>query len=642
MRETRWDRTRRALFGERPRGLVYLLLPTAVALALDLALRGRVVLGYAPQGKAIYGSSWLISAGFWVLPLWGAARLHARATTHLAQGRDRGRTVARIALAAFYLWWVLPLATFCYGGQTLYHRVVHAYMGRDTVRLGFALRGTVRDWFSAWGSSLALVAMIASGVVLTAAVAWAVRRAAPLVSRRPPFVPAFAFCGALFCFWIDMVDSRFLQAALPDDCFVHGVVHAVRVGVTGKGTTRRGVSLRTPASLPPLPTPAARPNVLFLLTESVRADALCSQPPPACKARFLDDVAADRIPLGKLTTPSPGTFTSCMLFWTGLPVTASVKSAHSAPVLWELARAAGYHTAYVTSQNLQFENFGAFVQHAGIDVSISATELGGLRQEQLGAPDERATETMLRVIRETPPGSPWFGVLHLSNTHAPYRVAEDLQPFEPHSPEPVGDVEALHNHYRNSVLLQERTIAAFLRELRAMPGWDDTAVVVASDHGEQFRERGGLYHLHNLYDEEVRIPGFIVAGARALDEERRAALHTYARRRTYPADVNATIVDLLGLGSVRPSLPYSNANARSLVQKPGWTAEPVTLMSTASAVWDEDNVRNGVMLGEKLLVGAPGGAWVCFDMARDPGQTEALPAERCGRRMNDDVALFPQ
>jgi hypothetical protein len=632
---------KRALLGEHPRALAWLLAPTALALVLDLLLRGRVLAGYAPQGKAIYGSSLLISAGFWVLPLWCAARLYALRDVP----STRRRIAARAGFFLFFAAWILPIATFSYGGQMLYHRVVHAYMGRDTVRLGFALRGTVAEWFNAWGSSLALVAMVISGIAITFGIASIVKRAAPRLSGRPPIVPAFAFVGALFCFWIDMVDSRFLQAALPDDCFVHGFVHAVRVGVTGKGRTRRGVSLRTPAKLPPITLPpvasaGSKPNVLLVLTESVRADALCSDPPPACKARFLDEVAADRISLGKLTTPSSGTFGACVLLWTGLPVTAGVNAAHSAPVLWELAHVAGYRTSYVTSQNLLFENLNAFVQNAGIDDLVTATELGGLRQEQLGAPDERATASMLRVVKATPPGTPWFGVLHLSNTHAPYRIDPALQPFEPHSTNPVGDVTEFHNHYRNSVALQERTLTAFLRELRALPGWDDTVVLLLSDHGEQFRERGGLYHLHSLFDEEVRVPGFIVGGSRALDDERRVALKTYEGHRTYFTDINATIVDLFGLGAARANLPFANPEARSLVDRRGWEVEPVTLLSTATAVWDEDNVRNGVMLSDRLLVGAPGQPWTCFDIARDPGEVEPLPAERCGRRMRSAADAF--
>ena len=629
---------RRALLGEHPRALGWFLAPTALALVLDVVLRGRVIAGYALQGKAIYGSSLLISAGFWVLPLWCSARLFQLRT---AAATERGRRAARIGVYAIFAAWILPFAIFCYGGQALYHRVVHAYMGRDTIRLGFALRGTVAGWFAAWGSSLALVAMIASGIALTFGIAMVVRRAAPFVSGRPPIVPAFAFAGALFCMWIDMVDSRFLQAATPDDCFVHGFVHACRVGITGKGTTRHGISLRTPAPLPSLESVGPRPNVLLIVTESVRADALCSDPPPVCKASYLDHVAGDRIALGKLTTPSSGTFGACMLLWTGLPVTANVNAAHSAPVLWELAHAVGYRTAYVTSQNFQFENFGAFVQHAGIDVLESATELGGLKQEQLGAPDERASVEMLRVLRATPPGTPYFGVLHLSNTHAPYRIDPQLQPNEPHSENPVGDGDAFHNHYRNSVLMQERTIYELIREVRAMPAWDDTVVILVSDHGEQFRERGGLYHLHSLFDEEVRIPGFIVGGSRALDEDKRAALRTFAHHRTYFADVNATIVDLFGLSAARATLPFANADARSLVAKPGWLGDRITLLSTSTAVWDQDDTRNGVMLGERLLVAAPGQPWTCFDMVRDPNQQAPLPPERCGPAMRDATRAFP-
>jgi hypothetical protein len=615
-----------------------LLAPTLLALVLDVVLRGRLLAGYALQGKAIYGSSLLISAGFWVFPLWCGARL---TTLQTSASSPRRRLAAKVGLYVLFGAWLLPLAIFSYGGQILYHRVVHAYMGRDTIRLGFALRGTVAGWFAAWGSSLALVAMVVTGVAVTAGLAVIVRRAAPRVSGAPPLVPAFAFAGAIFCMWIDMVDSRFLQAATPDDCFAHGFVHAVRVGITGKGTTRRGISLRTPAPLPPLETPVHRPNVLLVITESVRADALCSDPPPMCKGSYLDHVARDRIPLGRLTTPSSGTFGACMLLWTGLPVTANVNAAHSAPVLWELAHAVGYRTAYVTSQNFQFENFGAFVQRAGIDVIESATELGGLEQEQLGAPDERATREMLKVLGATPPGTPWFGVVHLSNTHAPYRIDPALQPFEPHSDNAVGEVDAFHNHYRNSVLLQERTISELLRDLRAMPDWDDTVVLLVSDHGEQFRERGGLYHLHSLYDEEVRVPGFIVGGARALDDEKRAALRTFARHRTYFADVNATIVDLLGLGDPRSTLPFANREARSLVDKAGWQGDRITLLSTSTAVWDQDDERDGVMLGDRLLVGAATQPWTCFDIAHDPNELLPLPPERCGPAMREASKAFP-
>ena len=173
-----------------------------------------------------------------------------------------------------------------------------------------------------------------------------------------------------------------------------------------------------------------------------------------------------------------------------------------------------------------------------------------------------------------------------------------------------------------------------------MPGWDDTVVLLVSDHGEQFRERGGLYHLHSLYDEEVRIPGFIVGGSRALDEDKRRAVRTFAGHRSYLTDVNATIVDLFGLGSMRMSLPFATREARSFVSPTGWAFEPFTLLSTATAVWHEDDARNGVMFADRLLVGAPGRPWTCFDVASDPGEVSPLVPEHCGRRMRSAAEVF--
>ena len=611
----------------RPRALLALLAPTGLAVVLDAILRARTLAGYALQGKAIYGSSLLISAALWALPLWCVASLL----------RARSRSLAGAGLFVIVFAWLLPLATFGYGGQVLYHRVFHSYMGRDTLRLGIALRGTVADWFVAWGSGPLLGGVAALGVIVTLAFVLLVRRASPdLEGRRVPVLLGVTFVAALGCLWFDQLDSRFLQAATPDTCFAHGVVHAVRVRLSGQGWIRKGVSLRTPAALPTLtasrPTSSTRaPSVLVILTESVRADALCSDP-RACTAPFLDVVAADRVPLGTLTSQTPNTFSAFLVLTTGLAPNAEFATAHTAPVLWELAHAVGYRTAYVSAQNPKYEDFGTFVERAGIDMLVTATELGGMGQEQIGAPDERATEETLRFIREASATvTPYFAVLHLSNTHAPYRIDPALQPYQPSAADGLGDVNAFHNRYRNSVRFQERTVADFLAEVRKLPGWDDTAVVFLSDHGEQFREHGGLFHNHSLYDEELRIPGWITGGPNALSADRRAALATYAGHRTYAEDVHATVVDLLGLHDAEASLPEAtHVFGRSLVRPWKRATEPLSLLATSTAVWEPDDARYGVMRGEHKLVSSAQKSWVCFDLSRDPGEHKPLAAEACG------------
>ncbi len=611
---------KRALLGDRPLSLVALLAfaaPTLLALGLDVAIRGRTIAGFALQGKLIYGSSLLISTAFWAGPLSLAPRLMRRSSWS-----------ARTALGLFFALWILPFATCSYAGQALYYRVFHSYVGRDTVRLGVAMSGTVRDWFAAWGGPWLLAGMLFAGIVIASAIFLLVRRAAPFASGPVALLPVLTFFGAAICFWTDQVDSRFLQAATPDACFVHGATHALRMWLTGRANVRQGMSIRSPAPLPPL-TSVRRPNVLLILTESVRADASCSDPPPACRAPFLDAVAADRIPLGKLTSQTPNTFSACMVLWTGLTPDVDFRTAHSAPVLWEIARAVGYRTAYVTSQNPNYEDFGTFVRRAGIDVLVTGTDLAGMNQEQLGAPDERATGEMLRFLRSAGDATPYFALLHLSNTHAPYRVDPAVEPFSPHSTDPLGDAVAFHNHYRNSVALQERTVAAFLRDVRALPTWESTVVLFLSDHGEQFREHGGLYHNHSLFDEELRVPGWLIAGSEAVSGAQRLALLTYAGRRTYMQDVHETVVDLLGVEDQRVTLPLAmHVTGRSLLRNRPLGAGPTVLLGTATSVWEPDDARFGATEDERALIGAPG-AWACFDTAHDPRERYPLPLRAC-------------
>jgi membrane-anchored protein YejM (alkaline phosphatase superfamily) len=388
--------------------------------------------------------------------------------------------------------------------------------------------------------------MLVIGLLATFAILALARRAAEPVRPAWPIIPVLGFGAAFFCFWVDFVESRSLQAAPPDTCFIHGVVHALRDGVTGKGWARRGISLREPAPLPPLTPALHRPNVLLIVSESVRADVWCSSPKDGCKAQFLDEVAPDRESLGRLTMQSSGTFTSCVLLWTGLEPDADFATLHHAPVLWEIAHAAGYRTAYIGSQNLRYDDFGAFLRRAGIDVLVSAADLGDASDAHVGAPDERATAKLLEFVKSIPRETPYYAVLHLSNTHWPYRIDPLLQPNEPHNADPWAPMLDLFGHYKNSVLFQERTVSEMLRGLRALPSFEDTIVLFLSDHAEEFREHGRLYHLNSVFDDEIRVPGWLLAGDKALDSEQRASVAGYEGRRTYTEDVYMTVVDEIG------------------------------------------------------------------------------------------------
>jgi glucan phosphoethanolaminetransferase (alkaline phosphatase superfamily) len=629
--ETPFLRVRRALAGARPGPRAWLAAPTLLAFAIDLALRPRALLYYSWLGKLIYVGGLVLSASFWGLPLWAATRL-------VAAPPSRARTAGLALVGAF----ILPFATFGFGGQLLYFRVFGAFMGRDTLRLGIALRGTVRDWFAAWGGPWLAMALLVGGAALTYGALRIAKRTSEVVGVHRPVVPAFLFVLSLTCFWIDAVDSSFLQRATPDVCFAHGVVHAARVAVTGGLGKNQGVSIRTPAPVPPLVSSKARPpDVVLIVTESVRADATCSAPPPRCTSPELDAVIADRMALGKLTTQTPNTFSTAVVMWTGLPPTFDFVIAHTAPLLWEVAHAVGYRTAYISAQNPDYEDFGLFTRRAGIDVLVDGNDLGGMAQEQLGAPDENAVARALRFVEESPSDRPWFLVLHLSNTHAPYRVDPALTPFEPHSNDPLGNSASFHNRYKNAVRLQERTLAPFFAALKRRPAWNDTAVVFVSDHGESFREHGTLYHNHSLHDEEVRVPGFLVAGLDAVPGAARWALASYAKRRTYTQDIHATVLDLFGVLDERGKLPFADRLTGRSLLRISRGPDPAVLAATSTSVWEPDEERFGVMRGERALWGPPKRAWSCWNLATDPLEKHELPARDCGDLVEIANREFP-
>src|SRR5579859_3179114 len=95
--------------------------PTILAVAMDFVIRGRSIAGYSKLDLLNYFGSTMASAGFWGGPLWLISR------GFLAQN-GRRRIVMRVATTLFFALWVMPFATFCFGGQAVYHAVFHSYM----------------------------------------------------------------------------------------------------------------------------------------------------------------------------------------------------------------------------------------------------------------------------------------------------------------------------------------------------------------------------------------------------------------------------------------------------------------------------------------------------------------------------------
>src|SRR5258708_11638857 len=319
-----------------------------------------------------------------------------------------------------------------------------------------------------------------------------------------------------------------------------------------------------------LPAASARPakkrNVLLILTESVRFDSVCVEHAPDCKLTpFTDRVAEARLPLLEVRASSSTTAISVSVLLSGLLPTKTTEFVQSAPTLFDFAHAAGYDTAYWSSQSTMFTGSRAFFNALPLSKKCVGADLEPV-VDDAGADDRLLTE---RASRELPSlREPWFAVVQYANTHYPYRTRGE-QPFQPATESKAPDETALFkNHYRNAVHAQDRTIAALLSTLRSSGPGGRTVVLYTADHGEAFREHGQLGHTTSLFEEEIHVPAWIDAPPGSLTEGELDALRAVKHARIWHLDFAPTILDLLGLADAPSFAPFrSRMVGTSLLRK---------------------------------------------------------------------------
>jgi arylsulfatase A-like enzyme len=597
-----------------------LLSPALVIVAFDLARRGGRLLELSPLQAGGYVLSTVAGGA-----LWGSLLLFA----------SRRRGVARHVAVAFF---VLG-ATLALGLERYFHDQYATYLNLDALFFGLSFKDSLSSQLHAQLPSVAR-ALLAPAVIFSAIAVFARHRLrpGPATLRRGKLVLAAAVVVGMLAPW----SYRGAQAATPDVLFLHAVAGYARAA-TGllEAEAQALPGHRSPEYLPSLTARPARPrNVVFVLTESVRADVVCTAHDPACRSTpFTNRAAKDRLPLLQMRANDSVTAVSVAVLLTGLSPAASRETVHSAPMLWEYARAAGYDTAYWTSQDLRFGNSDMFVRDVGAMHHVAGAELDPEADLDLGARDAYLTdhvERELAALRE-----PFVAVLHYSNTHFPYFVEEGKSPFSPaeltKDPEKG---EAFFNHYRNAVFLQDEAIGRAIDAVRKSAFSERTVIVYTSDHGEAFREHTQMGHTLSLYDEEIHVPAWIDAPPATLSDEERRAVESLRDRPTFHVDLLPTFLDLLGVhDAAEIGRQRDRFAGTSLLRARGEDA-PVPLTNCA-ALWTCPFETWGMMRGAlKLEARAWDREFHCWDVIQDPEERHDLGPSGCGDLPDRAVVLF--
>jgi glucan phosphoethanolaminetransferase (alkaline phosphatase superfamily) len=602
----------------RRAAIAIVLMPTIVLVALELLRRGASIVDF-PRPFSFYWLGGIVQS----IAMW----------TPLVVATSRRRGALSVVMSiVFVVAYVLVMGT-----QSAFHAFWNVYVSIDGQLHSKNVFGSL---FGTLPLSRPLVLFhFFCHAVIAVAIVWIARKAVRPGRWMPrgmalvalvAFVAPYAIPAALKR--PDPVSYAVHQASPPDTLYIHGMVALGKetLGFTNESPDLR-VQRRNPEKVPPLTAkPARKRNVVLVLQESLRADVSCVGYDQDCPKSnpWSNAVFPNRKPLNQMRSNASTTAISISNIWSGVRPTESRELLHRVPLLWEYAAAAGYDTAYWTSQNLMFGNARTYIEDLPISHGCVATHLDPKADLDTGAHDELVARRAAEEWHELK--EPFFAVVHFSNVHYPYIREEGLAPWAPDSFEKSPERnEDFFRYYQNVAYRSDLAVAELLRAIATSDAGKRTVVVFTADHGEGFREHWQMGHTSSLYDEEVLVPTWIHAPPGTLSPEEEASIDKAKDEHVWHLDLGPTLLDLLGLWAETAMTPFRRRMMGHPITRPERTTEPVP-MTNCTGVW-ECSFRNWGMMQGSLKVEARewDAAFHCFDVDRDPREVDDLGERLC-------------
>ncbi|MBL8862113.1 MAG: sulfatase-like hydrolase/transferase [Planctomycetes bacterium] len=476
------------------------------------------------------------------------------------------------------------------------------------------------DTFEISGSSWALLALFTVALALGRAWLWfrlLLPAAVPAPTRGRRLVPGAL--GALLVVvaaeklmyaWADLVDDRqILVLARVYPLYQPLTSKRLLARLTGRVPGQRtelqvaaGLLLRYPRAQPVIAPEGPRPNILVVVIDSLRADALTEQIMPqtsrwreADARLFSDHVSggnATRIGIFSLVYGIHGSY------W------PSVYAERAPPVLVTALDGLGYELRVLSTTSMQFPEFRSTAW-----VTMTDRVEDGFpgpakwqKDEQVGA---RFADWMAERSRAGDP-RPFFAFVLLDAPHQSYDWPKERSPFVPYSASldyykiarrpDEAQLHAIRNAYLNAVHHADQVFGGLLETLRRAGLSDDTLVVLTGDHGEEFFEHGYFGHTSNYTRVQTHVPFLMSGPGIAPGEETRPTTHV---------DLAPTLLELLGAD---PAARADWSQGENLLDPPA-TRERIFCGWQEAAVWVDGGVLHVPLEGHKGLVEALDPEW---------------------------------
>lgn len=346
--------------------------------------------------------------------------------------------------------------------------------------------------------------------------------------------------------------------------------------------------------------PPAQPNVLFIVSDTLRADFMGIYGARHDTSPNLDRFARENLIFRRAVSPAPWTSPAVASLFTSLYPSAhgvardAVRSQiptdslnPSYTTLAETFRAGGYATHAIVRNPWLSRRRGyaqGFDKYADADRLRADQPRGTLHTKDLG---RIAKTSMLRLAKEE---KPFFFYLHVLDPHRPFsapsEIVDRFHPMGSDRPKKPQGLELLAHefaHYNAEIFVVDTMVGDLFDFLRAEGLYDDLIIAFASDHGEQFYEHGSLGHGHHVYAEEVHVP-FLLKGP-GLAGEIQSVVSTL--------DIGPTLLELAGVDPIPGAQGLALPSNLAERERRGVLAEG-TMKKNYKALVTQD--------GEKLIV----------------------------------------
>ena len=303
----------------------------------------------------------------------------------------------------------------------------------------------------------------------------------------------------------------------PDPNLFDSRIRPYEPDLPGNGVDEDGVGGDLPGdaapyveSMIPAPVWSTKPDVVLIVLESFRADAVGAVYNGTSVTPVLDALAAEGVSARRAYSHNGYTVQARHHIFSG-----SIANLRGATTIVDDFAGNGYQTAYFSAQD---ESFGddanstafahaevAYDARADLDRRYSTFTTAG----SLAVPYDVLLGRVTEFLKTRSTDRPLFLYVNFHDTHFPY-LHEGIKPLlstpRLHRGDIVPERQAeLRAMYLNTAANVDRAVGQVLAAVRAALG-HDAGVVVMSDHGESLFDEGFLGHGYALNDAQTRIP----------------------------------------------------------------------------------------------------------------------------------------